>query len=108
MICNQRIKDPAKLYANLYAPPICQLSLQQNTVPRCISHLQDCDRQLGAAAKTDANAFARDRALNPPSTHGYNGRFLWEGLVADEQMRADMAAGVHLQMDPKDFWDTRE
>ena len=76
-------------------------------VPGRIKRLQATVDKVGDMAKYDNATFARDCALNPPSTEGYNGGLLWEGSTAARMLKIDMAAGVHHDLHPGEMVKTR-
>ena len=95
------IKDPQKLYNQLYAdrPEFADYPYNKN-VPGRIKRLQATVDKIGDAAKKDLAAFKRDRAINPVSAVGYNGRVLWKNSTAARMLLVDMAANKHKEMTP--------
>ena len=99
-----KIKDPEKLYRELYAHRVEFVDYPYNkSVPSRISRLQATIHKMGSMARKDNADFLVDRARNPASCVGYNGLLLWKGSYADQVLKMDMAAGKHLRMTPSEL-----
>ena len=100
----EKIKDPERLYRELYGDreEFADYPYTKN-VPSRISRLQATVGKMGDAATKDNADFLVDRARNPASSVGYNGRVLWKGSEADRMLKIDMAAGKHLRMHPREL-----
>lgn len=59
------------------------------------------------AAQDDALALEHDRKLYPMSTENYRGEPRWQGSDAEQKLKSDVAAGVHLTMLPADYYSSR-
>jgi len=102
---NETIKNPERLCEELCAnrPEFKEFPYNKN-VPARIKTLQSTVLKVGDAAKTDSDALIHDRALNPQSAHGYNGRILWKDSDADAQLKTAMAKGDHLTMAAEELY----
>jgi hypothetical protein len=60
----------------------------------------------GATASDEA-AYAHDRALRPAPSHNYRGEPRWEGSIAQELLKLDVAANKQTTMKPKEFYESR-
>ena len=76
-------------------------------MPSHISRLQATVHKLGLVAQIDQDAFTSNRALHPPTTHGYNGHILWKNSQADRMLKIDIANGEHLRLTPTELCGTR-
>ena len=62
--------------------------------------LQTIVRRLKWAAEHDKKCLIEARAIYPPQTHGPTGQILWKDSEADNQLKKDMADGLHLTRKP--------
>lgn len=106
---NETIKDPEKLYNELYAelPEFEDFPYDKKLFATRLKSLQATVSKLQGSAKLDIAAFARDRAIFPLQTHAPNGRKNWEGSEADRWLKVDMNSGLHEHMAPSELYATR-
>jgi hypothetical protein len=52
-------------------------------------------------------ALAHDRALFPVPTHNYRGEPRWDGSEVQRLLKQDVAAGVHNEKTPTEFYTSR-
>ena len=64
-------------------------------------------RQQHSNSHQDSMAYAHDRVMYPTPTHNPNGILRWEGSDAETLLRADVEAGVHNAMTPKQMYLSR-
>ena len=102
---DEPIRNPERMYNTMYGdrPEFATFPYNHN-VPGRIARLQATVNKMGSVARSDSEAFLRDRARNPQSTPvGYNGRLLWKGHEADARLKEDIAAGKHLELLPSEL-----
>ena len=71
---------------------------------KCLSTMRASMQQQHSNSHQDAIAYAHDRVLYPTPTHNPNGILRWEGSDAETLLRADVEAGVHNAMTPKQMY----
>jgi len=105
--CHQPVKDPERMHRELHADrPEFKDHQHSRLVPTRIKTLQVTVHKLGGSAQKDKDALPQDRARNPKSTHGHNGRVLWKDSDADARLKDDMAKGRHLAMTAEQLCDS--
>ena len=102
---NEKIKDPERLYTELYLPleEFKPFPWHKVNVPGRIKRLQATVSKLGDSLKRDLDALENDRRLHPNPTLGHNGLKLWKNSEADRLLKLDMAAGRHHSMGHKNL-----
>lgn len=75
--------------------------------PRRLKGLQKIVSRLENRAQDDRFAFECYLANNEVSSFSQNGCIQYQGSDVQMNLRDDMAAGIHMQLEKKDFWLSR-
>ena len=106
---NERIENYEKLYRQFYAhqPEFADFPWDLERYRSRFQRLQKAVAKIQWAHQYDKECFAEYRLKFPQQTHGPTGKPLWKDSEADKCLKEDMANGLHLQMAPKELFQTR-
>jgi hypothetical protein len=106
----ENIRDISRLFNEMYAhqPEFANFPFDEERYKARIKCLQSLVKRLKWAANYDKECLAEARLLYPKQSHGPTGKPLWRNSEAATKLDEDMANSLHLQMTPKELFETRE
>ena len=107
---HENIKNVKHLFDEMYAhqPEFANFPFDEGRYKDRIKRLQTVVKRLKWAANYDRECLAEARALYPKQSQGPTGKPLWRDSEAAAKLAEDMANNLHLQMTPKELFETRE
>lgn len=105
-----KIRDIQRLYQEFYShqPEFADFPYDEERYKQRIARIQTAVRRLHWASNYDKEALDEFRNKYPQQTHGPTGKPLWKDSEADAWLKQDMKDGLHLQMPPRELFETRD